>query len=52
MFPVIRERNARIATICCGRISKNHFSSIGNHKESRKITAICDIDHEVLVQYV
>jgi UDP-N-acetyl-2-amino-2-deoxyglucuronate dehydrogenase len=51
MLPIIRERKIRIAIIGCGRISKNHFGSIEKHKDDLELTAICDIDHEVLKQH-
>ena len=38
----------KIALVGCGRISPNHFQAIAAHKESAKLTAVCDIDPEAL----
>lgn len=49
--PSITGRKIRIAVVGCGRISKNHFGSIERHREDLELTAICDIDSEVLAEH-
>lgn len=49
--PSISGRKIRIAVVGCGRISKNHFGSIERHRENLELTAICDIDSEVLAEH-
>ena len=38
----------RLAIVGCGRISKNHFGSIEKHQDNVELTAICDINKDVL----
>lgn len=45
---LITKRKLRIAIIGCGRISKNHFNSIKEHKDNIELVAICDSDMDVL----
>jgi UDP-N-acetyl-2-amino-2-deoxyglucuronate dehydrogenase len=42
MFKTITDRKIKIAILGCGRISKNHFSSIDKHKENMELVAVCD----------
>lgn len=44
----ISDRKIRIAIVGCGRISKNHFSSIDQHSNDIKLVAICDLDSDNL----
>lgn len=39
----IRDRKIKIGVVGCGRISKNHFSSIEKHKENLELVGVCDI---------
>jgi len=48
MYQAVKNRKLKFAIVGCGRISKNHFGSIEKHEESIELTAICDIDTEVL----
>lgn len=48
MFSVIKDRRIKIAVAGCGRISAKHFESIRQHRNDLELTAICDIDEEVL----
>jgi len=48
MNPIVTGRKIRIAIVGCGRISKNHFGSIEKHAENVELTAICDVDKDVL----
>jgi UDP-N-acetyl-2-amino-2-deoxyglucuronate dehydrogenase len=43
-FIPINGRKIRIAIVGCGRISKNHFSSIEEHSDQLELAAVCDID--------
>lgn len=43
-YPVVTGRRLRVAVVGCGRISKNHFESIGQHGEDFELNAVCDID--------
>ena len=51
MFPVISEKKIRLALVGCGRISKNHFSSIEKHSEQIELVAICDTNPNILGQH-
>ncbi len=44
----VKNRMIRIAIVGCGRISKNHFSSIEEHSEDIQLVSICDTDPTVL----
>ncbi|MDX8395404.1 MAG: Gfo/Idh/MocA family oxidoreductase [Mariprofundaceae bacterium] len=37
-----------MAIVGCGRISKNHFSSIEKHSDNLELIAVCDIDSNTL----
>jgi UDP-N-acetyl-2-amino-2-deoxyglucuronate dehydrogenase len=41
---IIANRKIKIALVGCGRISKNHFQAIEQHKDKLQLTAVCDID--------
>lgn len=43
-FPIITDRKIRVGIVGCGRISKNHFSSLEHHSGSFELGAVCDID--------
>ena len=45
------ERKIRLAIIGCGRISKNHFGAIEKHHEEIELSAVCDINEEILSQH-
>ena len=47
-FPTVVGRRLRIAVIGCGRISKNHFSSILNYPDDLVLTSVCDTDSKAL----
>ena len=49
-FPIIKDRRLKIGLVGCGRISKNHFGSILRYSDDLELTAVCDIDCEVLKQ--
>lgn len=40
----IADRKIKIALVGCGRIAKNHFQAIEQHKDNLTLTAVCDID--------
>jgi len=44
----ITGRKIRLALVGCGRISKNHFSSIGAHVHDLELAGVCDTDAERL----
>lgn len=48
MFSVIKDRKIKIGIIGCGRISKNHFESIGKHADEMELVSICEINEDVL----
>jgi UDP-N-acetyl-2-amino-2-deoxyglucuronate dehydrogenase len=50
-FPVIIDRKIRIAIVGCGRIAKNHFSSIEKHFENFDLVSICDTNQLVLSEH-
>ena len=39
----ISGRPIRIAVVGCGRISKNHFAAISEHRQSLQLVGVCDI---------
>jgi UDP-N-acetyl-2-amino-2-deoxyglucuronate dehydrogenase len=43
-YPVINGRKIRIAVVGCGRISRNHFSSIEKHGDELELVAVCELD--------
>jgi len=47
-YKIIKNRKIRIAIVGCGRISKNHFSSIEKHADNIELVAICDNDNMIL----
>jgi len=51
MYPIVAGRKIRIAVVGCGRISKNHFSSIDKHSESFELVSFCDSDKGVIKQH-
>lgn len=50
-YSSITDRKIKIAVVGCGRISKNHFGSIEQHKNEFELAAICDIDPVVLSEH-
>lgn len=48
----ILDRKIRIGVVGCGRISKNHFSSIEKHAEDLQLIAVCDVDPLVLHAHI
>lgn len=51
MFPTILNRRIRIAVVGCGRISKNHFSSIEEHSKDLELVTICDNNANALKEH-
>lgn len=47
----ISGRKIRIAIIGCGRISRNHFGAIEKHKDNIELSAVCDVDADVLKEH-
>lgn len=47
-FPIVADRKIRAAIVGCGRISKNHFGSVEQHGDDIEVTAVCDINADVL----
>jgi len=47
-FEVITNRKIRFALVGCGRIAKNHFTSIAKHSERAELVGVCDIDPMIL----
>lgn len=48
--PPILNRKIRIAVIGCGRIAKNHFSSITKHADDLELVGVCDVDQDARSQ--
>ena len=44
----ITGRKVRFALVGCGRIARNHFSSIEKHSHTAELVGICDIDPNAL----
>jgi len=47
----VKERKIRLAIIGCGRISKNHFGAIEKHTGDIELSAVCDVNEEILNQH-
>lgn len=47
---IISDRKIRFGVIGCGRISGKHFEAIKQHSDNAELTAVCDVDEEVLHQ--
>lgn len=47
----ILDKKIKLALVGCGRISKNHFSSIEKHKDRVELTSICEILPQVLKEH-
>jgi UDP-N-acetyl-2-amino-2-deoxyglucuronate dehydrogenase len=47
---IIPNRKIKIALVGCGRIAKNHFQAIEQHKDRLSLTAVCDSDSEAANQ--
>ncbi len=46
-WPIVG-RKISFAVVGCGRISKNHFQSLGKHGERAELVAVCDTDAAAL----
>jgi UDP-N-acetyl-2-amino-2-deoxyglucuronate dehydrogenase len=46
--PAITGRKIRFALVGCGRIAKNHFGALEQHKSEADLVAVCDIDPSAL----
>jgi UDP-N-acetyl-2-amino-2-deoxyglucuronate dehydrogenase len=40
-----------MAVVGCGRISRNHFGAIEQHRDSLELGAVCDVDPTVIAEY-
>ena len=49
-LPVVG-RKIRIGIVGCGRISKNHISSIEKHADELELVSVCDVDPLILVAH-
>ena len=47
-IPMITDRRLKLGIVGCGRISKNHVSSIFQYPDDLELAAVCDIDDEAL----
>jgi len=50
-YPKIKNRKIRMAILGCGRISRNHFASIEEHKNQIELISICESNHDVLIDH-
>lgn len=51
MYKIVKDRKIRLAIVGCGRISKNHFSSIEKHGGNISLVAVCDTDPVVVAEH-
>lgn len=51
IFDPIIDRKIRIGVVGCGRIAKNHFGSIQEHKDNFDLVAVCDTDADARRPY-
>jgi len=47
---LISGRKINIALVGCGRIAKNHFDAIEQHRDKLTLTAVCDLDEAISIQ--
>jgi len=47
----IVDKKIKIGVVGCGRISKNHFSSIDKYRDEVELIAICDSNADVLTEH-
>ena len=47
-YPEIKNRKIRMAILGCGRISRNHFASIEEHKNEIELISICESKNDIL----
>ncbi len=47
-YPTIEGRKIKIALVGCGRISKNHFDAIKQHRNNLELVSVCDNDPQAL----
>ena len=50
-YPAIKGRKIRVAVVGCGRISKNHFASIDQHKDNIELVSFCDVNKDILSEH-
>jgi len=50
-YPEIKNRKIRMAILGCGRISKNHFASIEEHKNEIELISICESKNDILKEH-
>lgn len=48
----ITDRKINLAVVGCGRIAKNHFQAIAQHKDRVTLTAVCDNDPKALSEAI
>ncbi len=48
MMNTIQDRKIRIAVVGCGRIAKNHFNAVQQHKQRVELVAVCDTNESIL----
>jgi UDP-N-acetyl-2-amino-2-deoxyglucuronate dehydrogenase len=48
LFRPIEGRVIKFALVGCGRIAKNHFAALEQHREAARLVDVCDIDPEAL----
>ena len=46
-FPTIPNRRIKLGLVGCGRIARNHFSSISQYPDDIALQAVCDLDGHV-----
>jgi UDP-N-acetyl-2-amino-2-deoxyglucuronate dehydrogenase len=49
-FETIADRKIRFAVVGCGRIAKNHFAALAQHKDGAELIGVCDTDPAALHQ--
>ena len=47
-FPTITGRKLKVGIVGCGRISKNHFGAILQHKDDFALVSVCDVNLKTL----
>lgn len=47
-FSTVSDRKIKFALVGCGRVAKNHFAALKEHRERTELVGICDIDEKAL----
>ncbi|MBK8119750.1 MAG: Gfo/Idh/MocA family oxidoreductase [Sulfuritalea sp.] len=47
-FATVNDRKIKFALVGCGRIARNHFAALQEHRDHAQLVGVCDVDEKVL----